>query len=709
MKTFFLIFIALLFTYSRSWGVERDSMATDSITKALGEIEVKGTRVINKDGHIVLLMSKENRNFGTNALDAISSLNVFRTDINATKLIAHDNREVAIFINDMPSTAIDLRGYKGDDIKNVEYYSVTPAKYLAFTSGPVVNIVTKKRIDRLYSAYINTSNAVNTGFGTNQVNLTYADSLNQVKFNYLIDYRDIDNIDIDSYYNYATGASSKYTGRNNKYSGSYQFLQASYQRYQSKHLFNANIKYTWDPGKENEPSSVEYSDNGVTANGTRNHYMKSESNTIVGDLYYRYSFDTKRRLSINIINSYSRSYSDNQLWQQMDATEYANLNYSLYNGVDNHTYSFRANAWYGQPLLGGNFNVFASYEYRQLRQHSNYNESDEMSQAAESVFYKTHYNRELVYASLSWNKNGMTFYPLVGVSSVTQITQTQSSTKVYPMGQIYADWWGKGRLQGFTAQLSSTIATMGPTSGQLTNNATYIDRYFLSIGNPELHPYWYNRTNLTLGYFAPNGYNRATLKYGYYYFHNPFVTVLTSEGDYAYMQSQTINNSNIHNITLSGAWRPIKSIEIAPYIEYNHKRYNTPSQNVRWNYWRAGGSVALFLNNWTFLVAANSPTKSYSGDILNRGSEQYSAKVQYKYQDWSFGAQWNYFSHKEYTKGSTNGFSYCEQKDWNPLHYLVQFTATWTISKGRARKHETRQIGNTSEDTGLVNSNTSKM
>lgn len=35
----------------------------------------------------------------------------------------------------VPSTAYDLRGYEGDDIKRVEYYAVAPPQYMSLTEG----------------------------------------------------------------------------------------------------------------------------------------------------------------------------------------------------------------------------------------------------------------------------------------------------------------------------------------------------------------------------------------------------------------------------------------------------------------------------------------------------------------------------------------------------------------------------------------------
>lgn len=215
------------------------------------EVVVKAERIIHKGDHDVLYLSNDNKKFGTNALDAVSSLELFQTAINETKLVSWDRQNVFILINGVPSTAYDLRGYKGEDIKNVEFYSIAPPQYMSLTAGPVVNIVVKKRHDRSYAGYFNTSNAVNTEFGTNQIDLTYADSLNQVKLDYLIDYRNIGNIDNLAEYTYSPQLHSQYRGTS-RYKGQYHNISASYQRYQGNHLFNAKVYTIIEPLQDEE-------------------------------------------------------------------------------------------------------------------------------------------------------------------------------------------------------------------------------------------------------------------------------------------------------------------------------------------------------------------------------------------------------------------------------------------------------------------------
>ena len=78
----------------------------------LDDVEIIAAREIHKGDHDVLLLSEDNRKFGTNALDAISSLNRFETMLNSRTLTNRFREEVFILINGVPSGGDILRTYK---------------------------------------------------------------------------------------------------------------------------------------------------------------------------------------------------------------------------------------------------------------------------------------------------------------------------------------------------------------------------------------------------------------------------------------------------------------------------------------------------------------------------------------------------------------------------------------------------------------------
>lgn len=286
------------------YGENKDSIPS----KELQEVVVSGDRILHKDGYQILMLDSYNRNYGTNALDAVSSLSMFLSSLNDNKLVSWDRSEVFILINGVPSTAMDLRSYKGSDIKNVEYYANAPSQYMGFTEGPLVNVVLKKRHDRLYTGYFNAVNSVTTGFGTDQIDLSYSDSLNQVKAGYILDYRDEKDISIHSEYEFLPSWSSTYENKE-RYSGQYHSLYGSYQHYRTNHLFNAKLSFVTSPGKETTSGNLSRCEGGDLKYSTNNTLLKSNARSASVDLYYNSVFNNGSVFAIDIVNTLGRSYS----------------------------------------------------------------------------------------------------------------------------------------------------------------------------------------------------------------------------------------------------------------------------------------------------------------------------------------------------------------------------------------------------------------
>lgn len=62
-------------------------------TYNLDELIVSADRIVNKGDHQVLYLSDDNREFGTNALDAVSSLVLFQTSLNAVELKSFNQKK----------------------------------------------------------------------------------------------------------------------------------------------------------------------------------------------------------------------------------------------------------------------------------------------------------------------------------------------------------------------------------------------------------------------------------------------------------------------------------------------------------------------------------------------------------------------------------------------------------------------------------------
>ena len=524
--------------------------------------------------------------------------------------------------------------------------------------------------------------------------MTYADSLNQVKLDYLIDYRNIGNIDNLAEYTYSPQLHSQYRGTS-RYKGQYHNISASYQRYQGNHLFNAKVYTIIEPLQDEEKRAGLISTDDTQYNGEGTSLLKSRSNTVAVDLYYRYLLKKGRLFAINVVNTFGNSYSDSKQSMLSENTGNNDYDYNLHSRVDNDSYSFITNAVYASPLWGGSLSVGSRYEYKQLNQTSFNNK------------YKPYSHNEFLNTGGSWTWNTISFVPAVGLNIFKQTSSGISQTSVLPYIRLYSDWWGKGKMKGTTVQLTLTMRNIYPSLNEITESETYLDPWLISAGNPKLKDYWITSGKLSFAYFSPNNKNQIVFMVQPSYANNKIATTILKEGDNIYFRPQNIGGDFEWRFDLYGSWYPFKWLELSPYVEYYISRLETPSQNINFDYWRIGGNITASFENLSLIFNVNSPTKVYDGDLLSRGSLQYAGTIQYKIGNWSVGAKYNYSGHNNYTVSNLPILRYNENKDWKPLQHMARLTATYTFSVGKSRRHDGKILIESSKDnTGLGKFNT---
>ncbi len=679
---FWLCLLILLLFPSVVYGNDHDSIPVQK----LKEVTVEGDRILHKDGYEILMLDSHNRNFGTNALDAVSSLPRFLTSLNETKLISWNHSEVFILINGVPSTAMDLRSYKGSDIKKVEYYSTAPSQYMGLTDGPLVNVILKKRHDRQYTGYLSAINSVTTGFGTDQIDLSYSDSLNQVKAGYVLDYRNEKDISIRSEYEYLPAWASTYDNKE-RYSGQYHLIYGSYQHYRTNHLFNAKLSFVSSPGKETTSGELFHWEEGVLKNSSNNTLLESNTKSAAIDLYYNYILKNGSVFAIDVVNNLGRSYSQSEISSSANGTVS-----SVANG---HTYSLVAHTFYSSKVLGWNYTAGSRYEYKVLRQEFH------------GISDKPYSHREFISLGASRSLGRWSFVPSLGLDVLLRSDGCKANTYTLPYLRMYTDWWPDGKLKGFTTQLTLLSRHTAPQLGMLTDSYTYKDYHYLAAGNPELKNYWENTAKLHVCYFMPGKKNQIVFMVQAEYIKDPIVSTLKVVDGMSYLMPSNLHHRFDLSVALYGSWHPLPWLEVSPYMEYYIHRYDASSR-VRESYFRYGGTVSATVGSLTFIGAANSPTREFDGDLITDGSPQYAAIVQYKYRDWSFGAEYHYLGHNNRTYGEADGFRMLERSDWRPLHTLVSLTATYSVSIGRSRRHGNKMIYESSTETGLNQYNTPK-
>lgn len=631
-----------------------------------------------------LILGETAMKVGNNALDAISSLPQFKTDISSDALVTVDNKSILVLIDGMRRSSRELKMLKADEIKNIQYYSNPPARYAHENIGAVIDVKTKKKVDKLYSLYLDTKNGITTGYGTDMLSIAYRDSLNMLTAAYFIDYRALNDNRMNNTYSY-DGKINEYRGLPGSYNGQYHIGQLTYQRYQGKNLFNAKVEYRKSPGKqEYEQELMGQNDNSLI--NSRN--LQSDYSSVSADLYYMYMFNQNRNLSINILNTYYHSNSDNILTSKEGG-------YSFENHIDNKSYSLIAEVLYSDKFWNGDFNLGAYYQYKNLDQKYNFTENSTVDT-----------QKEYVYADYS-NAVGKFSYN-IGLGLENNHYETATNEKfnywVFRPSLSLNMQNNKHSAIRLTASINSSI----PNVGDLTNSIVTIDEHFYSQGNTALKPYYYYYTNLGYQYASDNGIFYIAPSVTYSYYPNKNMPILFTEGDDIILRITEINN--VHNIgaSLSLNYKPINWLVLRPFYNYEYTTYKTYNQAVKHDFHNAGISIQFLPKNWQIMWNGNLPMTLVDGDIYTRMGFNMTTSVLYKIKSMSVGMEYIYNPNPSKVYADIKGFSYAEETRWNNFKNLMSLKFTYYFSKGKSRNHAGKRISNSDKDSGLININTAK-
>lgn len=365
------------------------------------------------------------------------------------------------------------------------------------------------------------------------------------------------------------------------------------------------------------------------------------------------------------------------------------------NRTDNNTYSLSATGAYFTYLGGGQLSASIKYNYQHVK---NFSQSETTSPFS---------NQYLAY--VGWSRsffqqiNAMGY---IGANVDTQHIGDMTRATVSPYLNLYADYWPEGIFKGFSPQLTFQYTTNSPTLSFLTPSRTSISYNFYYNGNPALRNSQRAMVKFSLLYSPPRSQNYAAFVINSRYHSNPIASVLFNEEDVTLLS--LTNLKYIHNTDyyLYGSLYPVKWLKISPYIELYTFKYNTPSTRIRAKYLRYGGSITFMKESWSATIAANSPTKEYSGDLITEGCAQYSVSTQYKFRNWAFGLQGNFRSSQNRILGQNQNFHYQIEQKWRPLYYLTRINIVYSFSIGRARQHLNQFINETIDNSGLNKYNT---
>lgn len=658
----------------------------------LSEVVVTATMLKSYGNKDEIFLKKKNLKIGTNALDAISSLPQFKKNFMSDELETVNRKSLLILIDGKRSSAKELSILQTSDIKKLNFYSDPPARYAHESIGAVLDVIIRRRKEKQYSLYLNTKNSFTTGYGTDVASIMYSDSLNRLSAAYFIDYRALNDNRMNNTYLYENSG-NYYKGLPGTYNGRYHIGQLTYQRYQGNNLFNAKLEYRKSPGKEKYSQQVLANNTEKEFVGTNNKNLRSDYDAWSLDLYFMKNFTDTRSLSINAVNTYYTSYSDNVLFRVINNEP--SMNYSYENHFKNKSYSFIAEVVYSDKLWKGDWNIGAYFLYKNLHQTFNFNDKSNLN-------YRTKY----VYTDYSnqWKKLSYTLG--VAIDNTDYHTVSNDSYNYWVMRPSVSLNYQWNKIISF--RLNSSIKSKIPDIGYLTNNIVSIDEHYFSKGNTTLKPYYYYNNELKFQIVSRDNKFYFSPAFFYNYYIHPNAPLLLKDSETIIKQYTKLDNMSEIGYSVTASWNPVQWITFQPYYQYSYQDYRTPNNQVRHSVHNTGISLQFVLKDIQFMWNGNLPFTNVDGDIYNKVGGNMSSSVLWKHKSVSLGAEWIYNPHPSRIYASIDGFQFMEETLWNDFKSLVDVKFTYYLLKGKSRKHISKKINNSDTDSGLTKSNTAK-
>ena len=490
---------------------------------------------------------------------------------------------------------------------------------------------------------------------------------------------------MDNSYLYDNQLNNDYKGLSGSYKGQYHIGQFVYQRYQGKNLFNAKLEYRKSPGTQKYSQSLNLANRDETTN---NRKLTSDMSSISTDLYYGHTFVRGNNLSVNVLNTFYTSKSDNML-------ESTSSSYSFKNNINNKSYSLIAELLYADKLWKGNLQLGAYYQFKNLKQ-------------TNSDVDVSRINTQKQYVYMDYNNQVGLFSYDIGLGLENNryklVTNEVANYTVFrPMATLNFQLSKCGSMR-----LSSSIKSSVPDIGSLTDSKVAVDEHFYRQGNSTLTPYHYSQTELSFQYASNNGvwYIKPSISYSYYPYMN--MSILTKDGEDIVCRTMKVDDANVYGASLSLSCHPLSWLTLQPYYNYQFSRYDTPNQRTKHSLNNFGISSQFVKGKWELIVNNNFPMTNVDGDIYEKMGYNITGSLQYKYKAMSFGLEYIHNPNPSRMYANTNYFSYSEETKWGNFKNLVALKFVYYFTKGKSRHQASKQISNSDNDSGLTKYNTAK-
>lgn len=693
LRTLFLIVLLVLsvpMAYGNGDAIQQDQ--TDSTAVELREVVVKSEKVKVFADHDEMILSRENRNFGANAIDAISSLPLFRTQVAASELTNLRGEKVNVVINGRFASAEQLATYRGQEIKSVNYYPFTPSRYQAYCTGPLIEVSILRPRDAYVSINLNEGlmgeatdkHPVDFLSNTTDGTFTYMDSVHMLKADYRFSYSNKRNL-VREIEQRTGGSGSFYSTDDGREERITHDATLNYQYDKGANTFSAIAGYGRVPRYHLDllMGSAALS---ASEDDTRETHRSQDQEAVSASLFYDHDFKDRSKLTVSAEGSVTwTDLSESLKIGGAEPEAFANAS-----DVNSRVLRYHLRVYYTRQLGKGELNASA------------YTMTDDMRQSyCGETMPRATTSFGTVDVSYRVNPGNLSLDASIGCGGMDNRLQGHSAmTALHPTGTLRVGWRINSRL---SLRMWSNLGVSFNTTGLDYDNKYYDGENYYQQGNFDIKPMTNTYHVISCTYTGGDGKVTVGGGMSVQYDTNPSFQYIVKNGD-DYVRT-TMNARRYISLRpdVYGSFRPTGWLGISISAAYN--RYGNPyvpsGDVIRYHELvRLSGQITANYHGFFISANARNGSRIYRGDELTIDPFTCSVQGAWRHKDFFASLTWAYnLGHSTAVMESGDFF----WSEFSPKYRpnTLSLTISYTFSHGVYKQKKTKGVG-VGTDSGLM-------
>ena len=659
-------------------GFCQENTVKDSIpnVKEIQEVIIKSQKRKVFSDHVSYSFDEKAIKSARYAKDLVVSVSQLQLDPVSNNVSSIRGGKILILINGRESSNLQLQGIKPETVVRIDYYDVPPTRW-ANKADLVVNVITRNP-ENGYTGGASVQNATFTGFVNGSAYFTHTRGKNTFGLDYNLGFRDYDNRNYHSTYEYLLNG-QKYRSdefRKEHFGYTIQEISATYSNSkEDSYSFQAKLNLNMNHYFSRANGESEFIQGAIT---TQNSLLNSDNEKYINpvlDLYFNKNLGQKDEIALNAVGSFFRTQNSKLAKEWV-----TNTGASVFENDMN-----LSNRQFNSVVELAHIHKFKISKLNSGYRFSNENISNNLTNLAGHSEYEVNYFKQYFYTEFSVKIKKLMYRLGAGITNINNKSQYERTNEwSFTPNLILGYQLSKNQ----SLQLISSYKPNTPSGEQLSSNIVQLVPNIVKQGNPYLKPeyLWKNQLKYSFNnkYFDFNiiaFYNNTKSAITEYYSFdlpaNRYVLSYENADNYTKGGAQFVGvikpfGNNYLRITtlLAPIWEKIKIKDIEIKNSYLSNRLTLVSQ----------------YKNFTLQYQFNIPVFSLDGAFLYTNENQNHLFLQYRKNGWTFtsGMYWmgvpSEYKSKSYSKSLVEFTNHT--KIQNNKNMLV-FGVAYDFSKGK--------------------------